>query len=149
MLIASLFLVSRHFRDAVLEDYMIQLFKVYRGVNAASWVKPLTHCNSQLGALEGTGEYFLVKSQPNSISKLTSSPTESSTSGTPYQLVSPNRPQSTSSRTDTIPSSRLLLLNWTSTQFLNSIRLFLLCINCTFEKNMAIEPVLTDNQAND
>ncbi len=25
---------------------MIQLFKFYRGVNAASWVKPMAHCNS-------------------------------------------------------------------------------------------------------
>jgi len=36
--------------------------------------------HNQLGVLEGTGEYFLVKSQPNASSELISSATESSTS---------------------------------------------------------------------
>jgi len=76
----------------------------------------LSSKQDQLAVLGDTGEDFLSKSRPNVSSELTSSPTESSTSGTPCPPVSLNQPRSTSSRTATMSTSRPLLHNWSTPQ---------------------------------
>ena len=79
----------------------------------------------QLGVSEGTGEDFRAKSRLNVSSELTFSPIESSTNGTPYQPESLILPQSTSSRTVTMPSSRPQPPNWLTSQFYYSNLIFI------------------------
>ena len=92
MLTASLYWASQHFRSAVWEETWSNCINstaestLYAGWNLWS-TATLFHKQDQLVVLGDTGEDSLAKPRPNVSSELTSSLTESSTSGTPCLLI--------------------------------------------------------------